>query len=240
MWRQLWLPFAPALMIFALLCGWAVVEPADAEPAPPVLILAALPFALIFCRAIWRACRALRTSQIGEAIATVGIVRPRIVISERFADAVDGSAMAAAMEHERAHLRRRDPMRIWLAQFGTELQWPAPAAAARLQQWKRALEIACDDEARAHGVAGPDLAAAILVALRVGRSSCRAEASALLAEEAFIRERVARLLAPLPSEAPAQRRFAPILWLLAVALPFAILIGLEFGERLIGSLLIGA
>jgi Zn-dependent protease with chaperone function len=238
MWRQLWLPFAPALIVFALLCGWAWMEPRDAEPAPMVLMLAALPFALIFTRAVWRATRALRTSRARHTIATVGFIRPRVIISETFAEAVDKNAMAAAMEHERAHLRHRDPMRIWLAQLGTELQWPAPAAAARLQNWKRALEIARDDEAREHGAAGPDLAAAIVASLRLTQETF-VDAAARLAEETFIRERVTRLLQPLEPEASSESRLAPILLLLAVAIPLAILIGLKFGERIIGSLLTG-
>ena len=238
MWRQLWLPFAPALIVFAMLCGWAWMEPRDAEPAPMALMFAALPFALIFTRAVWRATRALRTSHARHTIATVGFIRPRIILAESFAGAVDKNAMAAAMEHERAHLRHRDPMRIWLAQLGTELQWPAPAAATRLQNWKRALEIARDDEAREHGVAGPDLAAAIVTSLRLTQETF-VDAAARLAEESFIRERVTRLLQPLDAEASSERRFAPTLLLLALAIPLAILIGLKFGERLIGSLLTG-
>lgn len=33
-WRRLWLPFVPAVLVFAALCGWALVEPADAERVP--------------------------------------------------------------------------------------------------------------------------------------------------------------------------------------------------------------
>jgi Zn-dependent protease with chaperone function len=239
MWRRIWVPFVPALIVFALLCGWVSVEPADAEPAPVALMLAALPFALVFVRALWRASRSLQTSRARHTIATVGFIRPRIILSPSFADAVDADAMNAAMEHERAHVRHRDPLRLWLAQFGTELQWPAPAAATRLREWRRALEIARDDEARAQGVAGPDLAAAILVSLRLSRGDF-AGGAAGLAEEAFIKERVVRLLQPLEAEAPADRRLSPILFLLVMAIPLAILIGLEFGERIIGSLLTGA
>jgi Zn-dependent protease with chaperone function len=239
MWRQIWLPFAPALIVFALLCGWAWMEPRDAEPAPKALMFAALPFALIFTRAIWRATRALRTSRARHTIATIGFIRPRIILSPAFAEAVDENALAAAMEHERAHQCHRDPLRIWLAQLGTELQWPPPAATARLQNWKRALEIARDDEARERGAAGPDLAAAIIASLRLSNETFT-DAAARLAEEAFVKERVTRLLQPLEAEEPTPRRIAPILILLALAIPSAIFIGLEFGERIIGSLLTGA
>jgi len=239
MWQRLWLPFAPAMVVFALLCGWAFMEPRDAEPAPMALMFAALPFSLIFLRALWCATRSLKTAHARHTIATVGVLRPKIVVSDAFMSAVDANAMCAAMEHERAHQRRRDPMRIWLAQLGTELQWPAPAAASRLQQWKRALELARDDEARDRGAAGPDLAAAILASLRLSQQTF-ADAAARLAEEASIKERVMRLLGPQRIEASAEHRVGPILFVLAVAIPLAMLIGLEFGERIIGSLLIGA
>jgi hypothetical protein len=101
------------------------------------------------------------------------------------------------------------------------------------------LELARDDEACAHGAAGPDLAAAILTALRLGRSNI-ADSAALLAEEAFVRERVMRLLQPMTIDAPAERNLTPILIMLALAIPIATLVGLKFGERLIGSLLTGA
>jgi hypothetical protein len=238
-WRRIWIPFAPALLVFAVLCGWAWVEPRDAEPAPKALMLAALPFGLVFTRAVWRATRALKTSHARHTIATVGFIRPRIILSPEFADAADRNAMAAAMEHERAHMRHRDPLRLWLAQLGTELQWPAPAAATRLREWKRALELARDDEARAHGAAGPDLAAAILTSLRLGHANI-ADSAAQLAEETFVRERVMRLLQPMTTDVPAERNLTPILVLLALAIPIATLVGLKFGERLIGSLLTGA
>src|SRR5262249_27136200 len=146
----------------AALCGWALVEPEPAEPAPPVLFLAALPFALVFMRALWRALRSATTSYNCTAIATVGLLRPRIVVSPHLAEVLDASAMAAALAHEAAHVRYRDPLRLWLAQFGTDLLWPWPMAESRLRAWRQALELARDEEARLGGVTGPDLAAAIL------------------------------------------------------------------------------
>ena len=239
MWWRIWLPFAPAVLIFALLCGWLLVEPRDAEPAPKALILMALPFAFIFLRAGWRAARSLSITRAQYTIATVGLFRPRIILSSSLADALDRRAMAAALEHERAHLRHRDPLRIWLANLGAELQWPAPAAAARLQAWKGALEIARDDEARSHGVPGPDLAAAILAALRLNQAAPH-RAAAHLTDENFVKQRVTRLLQPLEAGPTRESGYAPILIALSLAIAVAILLGIKFGERLIGSLLAGA
>ena len=235
-WWRIWFPFGPAVLVFAVLCGWALVEPASAEPVPKGLILTALPFAFIFARAAWRATRSLAVSREHLTIATVGFFRPRIILSPQFANALDKEALAAALEHERAHARHRDPLRLWLAQLGTELLWPAPAASSRLHLWKRALEIARDDEARSRGVAGPDLAAAILASLRFSQGISPVVA-ATLADGTFVRDRVTRLLQPLETEALPERKVAPILLALSVGIPLAILIGIEFGEKLIGSLL---
>ncbi len=239
-WWRIWLPFAPAALVFAVLCGWALAEPANAEPVPKAVMLTALPFGFIFARAAWRATRSLSISYEHLSIATVGFFRPRVVVSPRFSDLVDADALAAALEHERAHAKHLDPLRLWLAQFATELLWPAPAALARLQCWKHALEIARDDEARLQGAAGPDLAAAILASLRMTRMIAPSAVAANLADEHFVRERVARLLQPLEMEASLERKIAPLLLVLSIAIPLAILIGMKFGERIIGSLLISA
>ncbi len=239
-WWRIWIPFGPAAFVFAVLCGWALVEPASAEPAPRALMLTALPFAFIIGRAVWRASLALAISPEHLTVATVGLFRPRIILSPRFADALDKNALSAALEHERAHARHRDPLRLWLAQLGTELLWPAPAAPARLGAWKRALEIARDDEARARGIAGPDLAAAIVASLRQSQRTPPI-AAATLTDETFVKERVTRLLQPMESDALAQHDGTSTVFLfLSFAIPLAILLGVKFGEKLIGALLIAA
>ena len=228
-WRQMWLPFAPAVLLFAALCGWALVEPADAERVPNCLLWGAVPFAAIVVRAAWRALRSLASSHQGQAIATVGLMRPRIILSPRIAEALDEQALAAAFEHERAHARHRDPLRLWLAQLGTDLLWPWPAAHSRFQCWRRALELARDEEAQSRGVAGPDLAAAILVSLRLSRGGGSSNAATLGGDEPLVAERIACLMRPLETEAPK----ANARWLLALAvgIALAVLLGREFGER---------
>jgi len=234
-WRSIWMPLAPAAIIFALLCGWLWFEPANAEPAPRALMLAALPFAVILLRAVWRATRALSIPYDSLTAATTGILHPTIVIAPKFSASLDSGALAAATEHERAHARHHDPLRLWLAQFVTELMWPAPAALSRLQAWKRALEMARDDEAREHGIAGADLAAAIVVAMRLQQKTSSPTA-AYLAEAELVRERVTRLLAP-PQPRRAQTRIAPLTLIVVLAIPLAVFLGTHFGEATIGWLL---
>lgn len=231
-WRRLWMPFLPALLIMAALLGWALKEPANAERVPNPLLACALPFAALFLRAAWRALRALRVARQNLAAATVGLLRPRIVIAHQLRQALDAAAVDAVLEHEKAHARHFDPLRLWLAQIATDALWPWPSARSRLMGWKRALELARDDEARLRGVSGADLAAAILAVVRINSGAPQA-AAMLGGDEAFVQLRVARLLRPLDIVAPQKERSAR--WLLAaaavIAVGVAVATGSEFGEH---------
>ncbi len=240
-WRRLWLPFVPAVLLFAALCGWAVVEPADAERVPTGLLLGALPFAAVLLRAAWRALRSAMRAHGKLTIGTVGLFRPRIVLAPDIAARLDAPALAAALAHEWAHVRHRDPMRLWLAQVGSDLCWPWPLAAARYRCWRQALELARDDEARGDGVAGPDLAAAILSALRFNQSAPLPSAATLggdASDAAFVKERIARLMRPLDPAPPDENQSRA--WLLGVAfgVVVAAVLGTTFGEPVVRSLLL--
>ncbi len=231
-WRRLWLPFVPAAFMLAALFGWAIREPAQAERVPNTLLWCSLPFAAIFVRAAWRAARSMRAP--GDAVAaTVGLIRPRVVISPRLAATLDAAALAAALEHERAHARHRDPLRLWLAQIATDLLLPWPAAKCRLMCWKRSLELARDDEARFRGASGADLAAAIIASVRITPTAAHSGVTARLsADEAFLKRRVAHLLTPLAGPAAHRERTA-YAWLIPIAsgVYLAFLLGTLFGER---------
>lgn len=156
-WKQVWVPLIPAVIVAAWLCGWALDEPDPVPEAPPAfLMLASVPFALLLARAALRAGWALFRDEGDLGIATVGIIRPWILFSPHLAKTLDDRAIEAALEHERAHARHRDPLRIWLAQLATDLQWPWPQAQRRFREWILALEFARDDEARAAGVDGSE------------------------------------------------------------------------------------
>jgi hypothetical protein len=234
-WRELWLPLLPPAAVLAALAGWALREPADAEALPPALVAASLPFLLVWARALARAMARLGAPHGGSPAFTVGLLRPRAVLSPRLAAALDVAALHAAHEHELAHVRRRDPLRVWLAELAADLQWPWPAAQARLGAWRRALELACDEEARRRGVDGADLAAAIVGAARLVVRP--APGTVGLTESSALDERVHRLLAPLP---PAARRslaerFLPALSVLGLL--GACAAGAIWGEDAVRSLL---
>jgi len=237
-WFRLWRPVAAAATVAAWLCGWALSQP---DPVPHhvgwMLLTVAVPFALIGARALARAAWSLCAAEDDHGVATVGLLRPRVVFAPDMARALDERAIAAALAHEEAHVRHRDPLRIWLAQFVTDLQWPSGAAQRRLSNWLVALEYARDDEARAAGTEGADLAAAVLGSLRL-RLTRTAATARLIGQGDDLTVRISRLLRPLPAVAPVSRGsdWTLVAWL-AVSLASATLTGLVCGDRLIAPLL---
>lgn len=237
-WKQVWVPLIPAVIVTAWLCGWALVEPDPAPEAPPAfLILACVPFALLLARAAVRAGWALFRDDGDPGVATVGIIHPWILFSPHLAKSLDDRAIEAALEHERAHAQHRDPLRIWLAQFATDLQWPWPQAQKRFGEWILALEFARDDEARATGIDGSDLATAVLASLRFSDRVAEHTGATLAGEPSVLEERIARLLSPLADQREANGPSSCGLWLLAPSLLLALGLGSAVGERVIGGLL---
>ena len=237
-WRHIWLPLVPALIVAAGLCGWALAEPDPTlEKASTLLILASFPFALLFGRAAIRAGWSLVRDEGDVVTATVGLLRPWILFSPYLAKALDDRTIEAALDHERAHARHRDPLRIWLAQSATDLQWPWPQAQKRFQLWILALELARDEEARASGVEGSDLATAILASARLGRQAILPANAALISDPSTLKERISRLLDPLPLDPPQTHT---VTWTAVVVIPVllgAIGFGSVFGEQILRTLL---
>lgn len=230
-WQRLWLPLVPMVLVLFAIAGWAACEPPNAERVPPTLLIVSAPFAFIWGRAVWRAGKALRQRPPIRAAVVIGLWHPRIVISDQFRARIDRSAAAAALAHEEAHVRHRDPLRFWVAQLVTDLQWPSPRAANRLRAWIRVLELARDDDARQSGVDGADLAAAILAAVRLHDSEgC---APALTGETTDLDTRIRRLLEPAPMEAPMPSFMLPFILAAVSALVGMTVVGALSGETLV-------
>jgi hypothetical protein len=252
-WLRLWYPTVPLLLLAAWLCGWALMEsdPVPDVPARWILILACIPFALLFARAAVRAAWALLRPPLDCGVSTVGLIHPQVIFSPFLAKQLDESVIRAALAHERAHASRRDPLRIWVAQFITDLQWPWPGAQRRLDSWLDALELARDDEARADGADGAELAAAVLASVRyLSRIAPQAPLllngtqpvhARLIGDSRALRERVARLLAPRDephadgSRSKTAARYAEAL--LAFGLLMMLVLGIVVGERVLQPLL---
>lgn len=245
-WLRLWWPVIPTLLVGAWLCGWAWSEPDPVRESVDsgLLLVASLPFALVVLRAVLRAAWSLLRRPAELPICTTGLWRPRVVLDPFFARALGEGPLRAALEHERAHARHRDPLRLWLGQLATDLQWPWAGAPRRFDAWLEVLECARDDEARGRGASGADLAAAVLAVARQPSLARRAGSVggggvALLRDGRSLQRRIVRLLGPEPS-APVVRtaRASGIVMAIALtlaALSAAIALGVVYGELVLHS-----
>ena len=238
-WYRLLGPLIPALLVVACLCGWALSQP---DPVPdrvgPLVFIVCAPFGFIGLRAMLRAAWSLLRRPERFAIATIGLIQPRVVIAPELAQFLDDRAMRAALAHEHAHVRHLDPLRIWVAQFVTDLQWPWPPAQTRFETWLAALEHARDDEARAEGVDGADLAAALVASIRFHQHGTGGICAPLIGDRSALEMRVGRLLQPLAAQTDGTPTAVQVAVLLTLALTAAVALGALYGEQLfIGPLL---
>jgi hypothetical protein len=227
-WRRLWMPVAPAALVLAFLIGWALQEPESSETAAPILLGVAALFGFVWLRAIVRAVRSLRHHD-GLAM-TSGLVRPRISIAPAFAARLDEQALRAVYAHEAAHARHRDPLRVWLAQIATDLQWPSRQARHRFEDWRGALELARDAEA-CEQVDGSDLAAALIEAARMAGTPAHAAVTGLVDDSGSFSDRIYRLLDARRDDADDVAALPR--WPMISALALAVVAGLLCGEAII-------
>ena len=252
-WISVCLPALPMLLIAAWLAGWALTQPDPVRDRLDPLVVIALwvPFGLLFLRALLRAAWALVREPPECGVSTIGLMTPRVLFSPFLARQLDEPVLRAALAHERAHGRHRDPLRIWVAQLITDLQWPWPQARRRFDAWLEALEWARDDEARRNGTEGSDLAAAVLASVRFLRAPAQSEPAllvgthvahaGLLGDGQTLKRRVARLLAPPPRAARVEHhRFCGVPARVAAWIPLLLgilLLGVLYGAPIMRPLL---
>ena len=233
-WRALWMPVLPAAIAVWMLLGWATMEPRDAERLPDSLIGFSLLFGAIWLRALVRAGKAAKPRRSAIVAGTVGFWRPRIVLAHDFMARLDAHELAAVRAHEAMHVRHGDPLRIWLAQLATDLQWPRPGARRRFDEWRRVMELARDEDARRAGIDGADLASAVLVGAQMERAV--PGGAALLGSRTHLEDRVARLLAPVAADTPEPPTISTRLAVAATCLVSAAS-GVWLGETLVQMLI---
>ncbi len=76
---------------------------------------------------------------------TVGLLRPRVVVSRALAEELAPDARAAVISHEQCHIRWRDPL-ARLALSAVAVAWPVPGLLV-LHEWTRMSELAADWQA---------------------------------------------------------------------------------------------
>jgi Zn-dependent protease with chaperone function len=143
-----------------------------------------------------------------------GTWTPRVLVSSRLLAGLSADLLSAALDHERAHLRRRDVLsRDVLSLLGL-LSWPGVAGAVA-RAWEDAAEEAADAAAAERH--GGDAVARALVA--VARMSLTPTPAAMPITGARVARRVHALLDGPPPHRPARALAAgPALGLVLVAL----------------------
>lgn len=234
----LWLRAGPVVGFGLGLAAWAVVEPENAERLSLGAGIAAAAVAFLWVRAIVRAARSVCTHDPHIVAATIGVLRPRVVLSPPFITALDRRALRAAEAHERMHVRHRDPLRILLARFATDLLWPTRSAPERFRAWRHALELARDEEAIATArVRGADLAAAIIAAARLQPATSGAGAM-LLSDGELLHHRVEWLLTVRRGRIPRDAVVSATAATIVVFVSFWIAVGATAAEAIVEPFLL--
>lgn len=174
--------------------------------------------------------RVVVSSSTRIAIATSGVLWPRVVVQADFADSLDDEALTGALYHELEHVSARDPLRYAIVSLAFAVN---PFGAWLLQidfaQWLLGREVQCDREAVSSGASAPALAHAVVRAARPERA-----VAAMLGPNKIesLRFRVALLLSY--AERHPERRTRDIgLQLAAAVFAFALILPHRTGTELL-------
>ena len=134
----------------------------------------------------------LRISRALPAMTAAGIVRPKVLLSGAAERVLTASELQTALNHEIAHVRRRDNLKKLLLRLVT-----FPGLSGLEATWLEATEIAADDAAVSNAGEGLDLASALIKLSRLGPDETAADLTAALVHSpaSVMNTRVERLLA---------------------------------------------
>ena len=134
----------------------------------------------------------LRISRAVPAMTATGIVRPRVLLSGAAESMLSGNELQSALNHEVAHVRRRDNLKKLLFRFVA-----FPGMKALEAAWLEVTEMAADDAAVSSSGEALDLAAALIKLSRLGPADRSVDLTAALVHSpaSVMNARVERLLA---------------------------------------------
>ncbi|MBZ5688932.1 MAG: hypothetical protein LAP86_28310 [Acidobacteriia bacterium] len=133
-------------------------------------------------------------------MSAVGIVHPRILLSAAAESLLAAEELETALNHEMAHVRRRDNLKKLVLRFVS-----FPGMSGLEMAWLEAIELAADDAAVSSPTEALDLAATLIKLSRLGPVEAPVDLSAALVHSpaSIMNTRVERLIAW------SQRRQAP-------------------------------
>ena len=133
----------------------------------------------------------LRIRRSVPALTAAGILRPKILLSGSAEFLLNGNELRTALNHELAHIRRRDNFKKLLLRFVA-----FPGMRGLETAWLEASEMAADDAAVSSTADALDLAAALLKLSRLKADEPSPDLTAALVHghAAIINARVERLI----------------------------------------------
>ncbi len=160
---------------------------------------------------------AFEMSCAAPALLVSGVCRPRLLVSGQAAELLNSSEMEVAIQHEMAHVRRRDNLKKMVLRF---CRFPFLSGLER--EWLTAAEMAADDAAVTDERTALDLASALIKIARASGGMVAPELAMSLVPEkgACLSARIQRLLAwqrPVSARSPYLRKMAALAGLVAVA-----------------------
>lgn len=132
----------------------------------PALLAVVFATSYVFARWLLSAVSILQASRLLRALATTalptakdiaivetsqavcmaaGLLRPRVLVSRGLINRLDADGQAVVLEHERAHIRRRDVLVVSLARLCIPLHLPG-VGRSLVREIEIAAEQACDEE----------------------------------------------------------------------------------------------
>jgi Zn-dependent protease with chaperone function len=133
----------------------------------------------------------LRISRAFPAMTAAGIVHPRVLLSGAAEFVLTENELQTALNHEVAHVRRRDNLKKLALRFVA-----FPGMSGIETAWLEATEMAADDAAVSNVSEALDLAAALIKLSRLGPMEAPVDLTAALVHGASsMNARVARLIA---------------------------------------------
>ena len=148
----------------------------------------------------------VRIPRTFPAMTATGIVRHKVLVSSAAEFVLNTNELHMALNHEMAHVRRRDNLRKLLLRFAA-----FPGMAGLEAAWLEATEMAADDAAVANAGEALDLAAALIKLSRMspGESSVELTASLVQSPASIMNARVERLIGWGEERLARPRRYSP-------------------------------
>lgn len=122
---------------------------------------------------------------------TVGLLRPKICLSQGLLQSLREPELQAVLRHEHAHARALDPLRLAAVRFLSDFLWFLPVSRPLADAFSGMAELRADEAAVAAGSDALELASALV---RTARGVAAPRLAPALGGLALVEERVLRLL----------------------------------------------